>query len=406
MKAGTEPFSPCQATSLVQGVVEWFRLNTRFPGWMPPRWRHPLVAYLLTVLLVVVALLLDFLLLALLPAFAFIDLPILFLVLGAALLWGAGPALFATLLGTFLLYYVVYPPHFALHWKYLIDLVESGGVMIGGLFITLVVMHQDAQRRALAQWAQEEAALRAKLDAFLMLTSHELRTPLTLIQLHLQRTRRMFASAPKKGESTITHLERVVQQGDAQMAVALEYWARLNQLVTSLLELTWLQTDQGVCHRQSVDLLPLLKRMVDQQHQSAHSPTIDLLLPPIPSIRVIADPNQLEQVLKNYLANAIKFSPEGTPVTVGASVEAGHVRVWVRDQGPGLPVIEQARIWERFYRVPNIEVQNGSSMGLGIGLYLCQKIIEGHQGTVGVASAPGQGSTFWFTLPLALAAPE
>jgi len=290
--------------------------------------------------------------------------------------------------------------------KYLVDLAESGGVMIGGLFITLVVSHHDTQRRALAQQAQEEAALREKLDAFLMLTSHELRTPLTLLQLQLQCTRRMFASAPKKGESTITHLERVVQQGDAQMAVALEYWARLNQLVTSLLELAWLQTDQGVCHRQSVDLLPLLKRVVDQQHQSVHSPTIDLLLPPIPSIRVIIDPNQLEQVLKNYLANAIKFSPEGTPVTVGASVEAGHVRVWVRDQGPGLPVIEQARIWERFYRVPNIEVQNSSSMGLGIGLYLCQKIIEGHQGTVGVASAPGQGSTFWFTLPLALAAPE
>src|SRR5690242_7729584 len=117
------------ASPLVQAVRDWFRLNTRSPGWVPTRWQHPLVGYLLVGPLV-------------------------------GLLWGAGPGLLVTLLGTVLLYYVVYPPHFALCWKDLVDMVESGGVMIAGLFITLVVSHHDTHQHALQQCAQEEAALR------------------------------------------------------------------------------------------------------------------------------------------------------------------------------------------------------------------------------------------------------
>ena len=72
----------------------------------------------------------------------------------------------------------------------------------------------------------------------------------------------------------------------------------------------------------------------------------------------------------------------------------------VRDEGPGLTVQAQQRIWERFYRVPGIEVKSGSGVGLGLGLHISRIIIERHGGQVGVDSAPGHGSTFWFTLPL------
>ena len=80
--------------------------------------------------------------------------------------------------------------------------------------------------------------------------------------------------------------------------------------------------------------------------------------------------------------------------------EAAAVRVSVYDEGPGLPPAEQARIWEPFHRAKGIEVMTGSGVGLGLGLHISKTLIERHGGEVGIESAPGHGSTFWFTLPL------
>jgi signal transduction histidine kinase len=87
-------------------------------------------------------------------------------------------------------------------------------------------------------------------------------------------------------------------------------------------------------------------------------------------------------------------------VQVGLAVVGSQARVWVSDQGPGLPAAEQERIWERFHRAQGVEVQYGTGVGLGLGLSISRTIIEHHQGQVGVESAPGKGSTFWFMLPL------
>jgi signal transduction histidine kinase len=72
----------------------------------------------------------------------------------------------------------------------------------------------------------------------------------------------------------------------------------------------------------------------------------------------------------------------------------------VRDEGPGLPVSEHERVWERFHRVDGVVAQSGSGVGLGLGLHISRTIIERHGGQVGVSSTPGHGATFWFTLPL------
>jgi signal transduction histidine kinase len=114
----------------------------------------------------------------------------------------------------------------------------------------------------------------------------------------------------------------------------------------------------------------------------------------------MADPDRIGQVVTNYLTNALKYSIAAMPVDVHLTVEQGLARVAVRDRGPGLPLEEQQRLWQRFYRVAGINVRSGSGVGLGLGLYICRSIIERHYGEVGVQSAPGQGSTFWFTLPL------
>ena len=116
---------------------------------------------------------------------------------------------------------------------------------------------------------------------------------------------------------------------------------------------------------------------------------------------VSVDPFRLGQALTNYLTNALKYSATDRPVAVDLAVEGQEARVAVRDEVPGIPVREQERIWERFHRVKDIEVQSGIGVGLGLGLPICRAIIEHHQGQVGAQSTPGQGSTFWFSLPLA-----
>jgi signal transduction histidine kinase len=87
-------------------------------------------------------------------------------------------------------------------------------------------------------------------------------------------------------------------------------------------------------------------------------------------------------------------------IEVGVEVELQQVRVWVRDYGPGLPLSEQEHIWERFHRAHGVEMQSGAGVGLGLGLYISRMIVEHQHGKVGVQSMPGQGATFWCTLPL------
>src|SRR5262249_6155255 len=120
------------------------------------------------------------------------------------------------------------------------------------------------------------------------------------------------------------------------------------------------------------------------------------------SVPVMADASRIEQVVANYVTNALKFSREDQAVEVSVDVRMadGMAQVSVHDDGVGVPPAEQPHIWEQFYQAKGVEVQSGSQIGVGMGLYISKAIIEGHHGRVGIESAPGQGSTIWFTLPL------
>jgi hypothetical protein len=115
---------------------------------------------------------------------------------------------------------------------------------------------------------------------------------------------------------------------------------------------------------------------------------------------VLADRDRISQVVTNYVTNAIRYSPASQPVHIGLTAEKDLARVWVRDRGPGLSAEAQKEIWQRFHQVKGIPAQSGSGKGLGLGLYICQTLIAQHQGEVGVESSPGEGSRFWFTLPI------
>ena len=94
------------------------------------------------------------------------------------------------------------------------------------------------------------------------------------------------------------------------------------------------------------------------------------------------------------------FSRADQPVEVRVCTENGEARVSVHDNGVGIPLADQSHIWERFYQAERVEVQSGSRVGFGLGLYVSRAIVEGHTGQVGVESVPSQGTTIWFTLPL------
>ncbi len=154
-------------------------------------------------------------------------------------------------------------------------------------------------------------------------------------------------------------------------------------------------------HPQLCDLLSIVHESVEDQRYLTPARTIKLVTHVTDEVLVMADADRLRQVISNLLSNALKYSEADKPVEVCLELAGSMAKVSVRDEGPGLSREQQQHIWERFYRVPEVEVKSGSGVGLGLGLHISRMIIERLGGQVGVQSSPGKGSTFWFTLPLA-----
>jgi len=117
------------------------------------------------------------------------------------------------------------------------------------------------------------------------------------------------------------------------------------------------------------------------------------------AVVVDADPLRVDQVLTNLVSNAIKYSPRERPVEVRVAKEDGHATISVRDQGWGITPGDQERVFDRFFRVENALTRRTG--GTGLGLYLAKQLVQAMRGRLWVASRPGEGSTFSFTLPLA-----
>lgn len=226
--------------------------------------------------------------------------------------------------------------------------------------------------------------LERQKDEFLGIASHELRTPLTALKGLAQLTRRKLEKA---------HLE------EAQYMVMMERSiARMDRLIKDLLDVSRIEANKLPLHLERCNLAELC-RQVSEEQIVASSRSISLELPEQP-VEVEVDPERIGQVLINLLSNALKYSQGECPVTLRLSQEADHALISVHDEGVGIPPEVLPNVFERFYRVSGTTVQSGSEMGLGLGLYICQTIISRHHGLIGVQSTPGQGSTFWFKLPL------
>jgi two-component system sensor histidine kinase/response regulator len=226
----------------------------------------------------------------------------------------------------------------------------------------------------------------AAKDTFLALASHELRTPLTslkgMIQLLARRQQKHGGATP---DIELANMERSVR--------------RMEILVNDLLSTSLLDTGKFTLHRKRGDLGELCRRILDEYAAGTHVPVI-LSVPPEPLIAEV-DVERISQVVLNLLSNAAKYSPRDTPVSMTLQRREDTGSISVQDQGVGMPAEQVAHIFDRFYHIPGLERQSGSSVGLGLGLYVASRIVEQHGGSIEVQSSPGQGSTLSVILPLA-----
>jgi signal transduction histidine kinase len=227
--------------------------------------------------------------------------------------------------------------------------------------------------------AREESA-RLKED-FLSSAAHDLKTPLTGIVTQAQVLRRRAERDPTAPADRVG-LDRLLQQSD-----------RLKNLVLELLDVTRLEQGSLIGEREEVDLTEMVKSLA--QHELVRWKRVQIDAPdPVPAV---VDPPRFEQVITNLIENALKYSPQQTPVLVTLRLESGEARLTVSDDGIGIPADDQPLVFERFHRARNVDDRRFAGMGLG--LYIARGIVEQHGGRIWVKSTPGVGSMFHVVVP-------
>lgn len=221
-----------------------------------------------------------------------------------------------------------------------------------------------------------------KKDEFISIASHELKTPLTSVKGYVQLLER---SIDKGDTPTVKkHLQKAQLQLD-----------KLNDLIADLLDISKIESGKLKFNMKSFDLNVLLDSILEIIHQS--NPDFKIIRSGFIPQEIFADEMRIEQVIVNFLTNAIKYSPGTSEVHIRAAAEAGRVIVSVRDFGIGINADQQKNVFDKFYRVEETAIH---FQGLGIGLYISAEIIRRHGGTVGVNSTFGEGSEFYFDIPL------
>ncbi|MCC8409297.1 PAS domain S-box protein [Mucilaginibacter sp. UR6-1] len=233
----------------------------------------------------------------------------------------------------------------------------------------------------LGRMATEE--LMRRKDEFMSIASHELKTPITSMKGSLQIVQRMM----DKMESNET-LTRFIDKASHQTQ-------KLTNLVDDLLDVTKIQEGKMVLNYQQFNAIDMVKECIED----VKAPGIKhkLILNAKEDIIVDADRPRIEQVVHNFLTNAIKYSPLADTVVINCTLDKAMFRVEVKDFGIGIPAEKQPYLFDRFYRVQESSQQFS---GLGLGLYISAEIVRRHRGKVGIESKSGEGSTFWFTIPL------
>jgi len=218
---------------------------------------------------------------------------------------------------------------------------------------------------------------------FISMVSHELKTPLTSALAYVQVSKK-----------------RTEDAGDAVSAGMLErtekQLTKMARMINGFLNVSRLESGKIQIDRQYFDLANLLKETEDETLSAVL--THRILFAPVPRTLVNADQEKIGQVIQNLISNAVKYSAPNSTIRVTADLFDGKVQISVSDEGIGISQTDLPRLFERFYRVKDAETRHIS--GFGIGLYLSAEIVKQHGGRIKVESVLGEGSTFYFTLPV------
>jgi len=248
---------------------------------------------------------------------------------------------------------------------------EIDGIAFFGFDVTELLKAQQATKE-----------LMQRKDEFMSIASHELKTPITSIQGFLQLALRL-AKKNQSGNQMLNFIEKANRQ-----------LVNLTSLVNDLLDVTKIQAGKMQFNYSYFNIREMIEECIgDMQDTGSHQ----LVIEHTDDVQAYADQHRIEQVINNFLSNAIKYSPDNKTVIIYTELIADELQVTVKDFGLGIPPDKTEQVFDRFFRV-----NDSSSMisGLGLGLYISSEIVKRHGGTIGVKSTIDEGSEFWFRIPL------
>ena len=250
-------------------------------------------------------------------------------------------------------------------------------------FITQIVQAVERIRLTRdAQAATVKAETESLRNSLLSAISHDFRTPL--------------ASIVGASSSLIDGGTHLTEEAKLDLGKTIyEEARRMTKLANNLLDMARLEAGSVKLNCQWCPIEEIVGGVLTRLHARLAAHPVSIKLPPgLPLVHV--DAVMIEQVLENLLENAVKYTPDGTPLEIGAEAGAQKMEFWVADSGAGLPAGKEDMLFDKFYR----GAKEGAQSGVGLGLTICRAIVEAHGGTIRAESRPGGGAIFRFDIPV------